>query len=92
MHPEYAALAQRIERVWPGSRLQPLSVAEMESVVATFPGVPRHYLQFLRDIGWGSLGDNFTFYSGLVLPSDVFDVETARTLPGVLLFGDDFAG
>src|SRR5262245_60066240 len=76
MHPDHAALAKRIDRVHPDSRLEPLSEAQLQSIAAEFPGAPQHYLQFLRDIGWGSFGDNFMFYSGPVAPSDVFDVET----------------
>ena len=93
MSPERATLAERIRRVLPASRFEPVPPAGIQSILAEFPGVRHDYLAFLREIGWGHLGEsNFMFYSGLLEPSDIFDIETARSLEGVVLFGDDFAG
>ena len=57
-----------------------------------FPDVPGHYLEFLQHVGWGSLGDNFMLYSGLVEPDGIFDAETAAGLAGIVFLGDNFAG
>jgi hypothetical protein len=93
MSPELVTLAERIRRVLPESRFKPVSPAEIQSILAEFPDVPHDYLAFLREIGFGTLGEwNFMLYSGLTAPADIFDIETARSFEGVVLFGDNFAG
>jgi hypothetical protein len=64
----------------------------LAKLCAQFPDVPEHYLDFLRHVGSGSLGDNFMIYSGPVGPEDIFDDETAAGLVGIVFFGDNFAG
>jgi hypothetical protein len=89
---DYAALLAAIHRVFPACRLEALAEPELAAISRRFPGVPEHYLEFLRHVGWGSLGDNFMLYSGLVEPDEIFDSETAASLPGLVFFGDNFAG
>jgi hypothetical protein len=89
---DYAALLAAIHRVFPTCRLEPVAEPEMAAISRRFPGVPEHYLEFLRHIGWGSLGDNIMLYSGLVAPDEIFDAETAAGLVGVVFLGDDFSG
>ena len=55
--------------------------------------MPAHYTDFLRRIGWGSLGSgHFMIHSGLVGPGDIFGALTAAELTGLVLLGDDFGG
>jgi hypothetical protein len=89
---DYAALLIAIHRVFPACRLQRVAEAELAAIRIQFPDVPGHYLEFLRHVGWGSLGGNFMLYSGLVEPDEIFDTETAAGLAGVLFFGDNFSG
>jgi len=89
---DYAALLSAIHRVFPSCRLEPVAKAELDAISRRFPGVPQHYLAFLRQVGWGSLGDNFMLYSGLVEPDVIFDAETAPGLVGLVFLGDNFAG
>jgi hypothetical protein len=89
---DYAALLATIHRVFPACRLKPVAEPELTAISRRFPGVPEHYREFLRHVGWGSLGDNFMLYSGLVEPDGIFDPETAAGLAGFVFLGDNFAG
>lgn len=89
----YVELAASIRRVFPASRLEPVTPEQLAAELRDHPDAPADYLEFLRRVGWGSLGDgNFMIYSGLVEPVDIFDPVTAADLPGLLLLGDDFGG
>jgi hypothetical protein len=93
MADEFEALAAAIHRVFPRSRIEPATEEQLAALRRDYPEVPAHYLEFLRRVGWGSLGDgNFMIYSGLVEPADIFGAVTAAELSGVLLLGDDFGG
>lgn len=82
-----------IARVFPTSRLTPVGEAELAAIVEQCPGVPAHYLAFLREVGWGRLGNgNFMIYSGPCGPTEFFDAESAALLDGIVFFGDDFSG
>jgi hypothetical protein len=89
---DYAALLAAIHRVFPACRLEPVAEPELAAISRRFPGVPEHYLDFLRHVGWGSLVDNFMLYGGLVEPDEIFDAETAAGLAGIVFLGDNFAG
>jgi hypothetical protein len=92
MADDFAALSATIRRVCPGAELERLTEAQVELVRRGHPGVPDHYLAFLREVGWGSLRSSLMLYSGLIEPGEVFDEETACGLNGLLFFGDDFSG
>jgi hypothetical protein len=90
---DFEALAASIRRVFPGSRIETATEEELAAVRRDHPDTPAHYTEFLRRVGWGSLGGgNFMIYSGPVGPADIFDEATAAKLAGVLLLGDDFGG
>lgn len=89
---DYATLRAAIHRVFLTCRLEPVAEPELAVIRSRFPGVPEHYLDFLRHVGWGWLGDNFMLYSGLVEPDEIFDAETAAGLAGLVFLGDNFAG
>ncbi len=93
MTDEMAQLLRTIRHVYPTSRLRPVGPADLAAIRAKYPGVPEHFLEFLRQVGAGGLGDgNFMIYGGLTEPSEVFDPETAGRLEGIVFFGDDLSG
>ncbi len=92
MAEDFTRLHDAIRRFFPTARLTPLGEAELSAIRSEFPQVPDHYLNFLRHVGWGSLGDNFMLYSGLVEANEIFDSRTSADLAGILFLGDDFAG
>jgi hypothetical protein len=89
---DFAPLLDAIRRVFPTARLTPVGDAEVAAIRSQFPDVPDHYLNFLRHVGWGSLGDNFMLYSGLVEANEIFDSRTPADLAGILFLGDNLAG
>ena len=93
MADDFEALAASIHRVFPRSRIEPATEEQLAANRRDYPDAPAHYTEFLRRVGWGSLGGgNFMIYNGLVGPAEVFDAATAAELAGVALLGDDFSG
>jgi hypothetical protein len=92
MAEDFAPLLTRLRRVFPHAQLETLSDSQLAAIREQHRGVPEHYLAFMREVGWGSLGDSFMLYGGLVGPEEIFDPETAAELGGLLLFGDDLSG
>src|SRR6266852_7267526 len=93
MADDFASLLADIRRALPASRFTPVSEPELAAIRQRYPGVPEHYLAFLRHVGYGSLGDsNFLVYSGPCEPGDFFDPRTAAGLPGIVFIGDNLAG
>jgi hypothetical protein len=92
METDYTSMAANIRRVFPASDFTPVPGPELASIREQYPGVPEHYLAFLRHVGYGSLGDNFMVYSGPVEPDEIFDASTVAELTGIVLIGDNFAG
>ena len=89
----FEVLATSIRRVFPESRIEPVTEEQLAAVRREYPDAPVHYTEFLRRVGWGSLGrSNFMLYSGLVGPADIFDPATAAELSGLAILGDDFSG
>jgi hypothetical protein len=72
--------------------LESVTEPELATIRRQHPGVPEHYLKFLRLIGYGSLGGTFMIYSGLVASDEIFDPDTAAALDGLLFFRDNYSG
>ncbi|MDA7980818.1 MAG: SMI1/KNR4 family protein [Pirellulales bacterium] len=55
-------------------------------------GVPDEYIEFLRQVGYGRIGNSqFQFFDGVVFVDEIFGYETPET-ENVLIFGDDYQG
>ena len=89
---DFETLAASIQRAFPASRLERLTEVQIAEIRCHYPVVPHHYLDFLRWIGWGSLGSSLMLYSGLCKPGDFFDAEIAVQLFGILFLGDNLGG
>jgi hypothetical protein len=76
----------------PQSRLTPLTEAGLRPVLGRYPDLPDHLRELFTVVGVGTIGDGRYMIHGTLDPLDVFDVETARGLEGIVLVGDDFAG
>ncbi len=69
---------------------RPLTSAEIDRLVAEHPDLPRDYLAYLRDFGWGETPRGHVIYSGPISPDEVYP-----QLPGDkqrVLIGDDMQG
>lgn len=90
---DFEALAASIYRVFPNSRIEPATEEQLAATQRDYPDAPAHYTEFLRRVGWGSLGGgNFMIYSGLVGAAELYDEVTAAELADVVFLGDDFGG
>ena len=92
MTEDFEPLRKTLQRVFPDTRLKPATEAEVISLRERYPEVPEHYLAFLSELGWGSLGDTFMVYSGLVEPDEIFDPRMTAGLEGLVFLGDTFGG
>jgi hypothetical protein len=90
MTEDFGPLLTALRRVYPTSQLEAVAEPKLDAIRRRYPGVPEHYLAFLRQVGYGSIGGTFMVYSGLCEPDDIFDPATAAELDGLLFFGDDF--
>lgn len=84
----FGPLLAVLQREFPDCRLEPVSESGLATIRRLYPGVPEHYLAFLREVGWGSLRGWLMLYSGPVEPDDIFDSDTAAELAGLVFFGD----
>src|SRR5262245_17993998 len=87
MTEDFGPLLATLRRVFPTSSLEPVAEAELEAIRRGHPGVPSHYLAFLRQVGYGMLGGTLVLYSGLVEPDEIFATRAA-SLEGIAFFGD----
>lgn len=92
MADDFDALAESIRRVFPRVRLDPATDEQLAAIRRDHPGVPVHYLEFLRRVGWGPLGGSLMFYSGLCEPDEILDEASAAKLMGLLFLGDNLGG
>ncbi len=72
-----------------------LSEAEVQRELVE--GVPEDYIDFLREVGYGTVnGTYFNFYGGLVEVDEIlghlYDEDSHPELKDILLFGDNFSG
>lgn len=74
------------------SSLKPCDEARLAEIQRIHPNAPSDYLEFLRLVGAGNIGEaQYILYSGLVEPQDVYG-DTPPSLEHVVLFGDDLQG
>lgn len=84
-----------IRRLQKFGALVPMGGADVIDLRRAHPGVPLDFVDFLEEVGSGTVGPapgSFRVYSGLVAPADVYDSGRAARLGGIWLFGDDFQG
>jgi hypothetical protein len=86
------AIRDALRARYPESRLKPLSPSEIAGLKACYPGFPEHLDLFFREVGCGCIGDSRFMIYPLLEPAEVYDPQTAGSLPGIRLVGDDFAG
>ncbi len=70
--------------------ITPVSDADLEAIKSKFVDVPTQYIEFLKEIGDGEIG-NIQVYGGLIPPSDIYPCPEGD-LSNIVLFGDDFQG
>jgi hypothetical protein len=88
---DFRPLLATLRRLFPALRLEPVAEPELTPIRRQYPGVPEHYLAFLRQVGYGSLGGAFMVYSGPVEPDEIFATRE-ESLAGIVFFGDTFGG
>ncbi|WP_025849825.1 SMI1/KNR4 family protein [Paenibacillus ehimensis] len=76
-------------------QFESLSEAEVQREIVE--GIPQDYIDFLREVGYGTVnGTCFNFYGGLVEVDEIlghlYDEDSHPELKDVLLFGDNFSG
>jgi hypothetical protein len=89
----YDDLVALLEHHHLAQKLTKLTENEIVDLVEMYPEAPKDYIDYLREVGYGDIGDGYyMIYSGLITPDSIFDAETAKELEELLLFGDDFSG
>lgn len=71
--------------------LCPLTTNQIADVLQRHPNVPKDFVDFLQEIGAGTLGpDRYSIYNGMVDATEL--LGEAEIFDHLLLFGDDFSG
>jgi hypothetical protein len=74
-----------------GTKIKPLDDEKASKLSDEF-SVPEDYVAFLRNVGYGRIGNSqFQFFDGVAFVDEIFGYETPET-ENVLLFGDDYQG
>ena len=82
----YSDLRARLSESGTLNRLTPVTSADADAIKQEWPGIPPDYLDFLVEIGYGTLGqDCYNIYGGPIRPDEVYDSQTATTLGDLLL-------
>ena len=68
-----------------------LTDADIARLAAERPGLPRDYLKYLRDAGWGTAPSGHMIYSGPIPPDEVYPELGDGDFRRVLI-GDDTQG
>ena len=67
--------------------------ADVASLAKKYPQIPADYVDYLREIGWGPIGNStYVIYQGPINADNIYDGETAKELSHILFFGDNFSG
>jgi len=89
---EPAAFREHLVNQHSGTELEVIGSEREAKIRSDYPWLPEDYLIFLKEVGWGCIGDSrYMIYEGPMEPSEIFDAETALGLEGVVIVGDDFA-
>src|SRR2546427_12141332 len=91
MQNDHTRLKAVIERTWPDSHLEPVTEEGAAKLLEQYPGLPGHYVDFLRHIGWGSLGMHFALYSGPVDAKEIYGPRATSRLGQLVLIGDNYS-
>lgn len=84
---KYEHILVNIENLQSLSQLNDEELLQLQSSVE---GLDCDYLEFLRTIGFGNLGE-IQLYSGLISPTTVYSTKQGE-LDHIVLFGDDQQG
>ncbi|BCJ05789.1 hypothetical protein PRtIB026_A44150 [Pseudomonas sp. RtIB026] len=77
----------------PLSKLTTAEAQMLSALAGPHSQVPADYLAFIRELGWGEVGEAaYMLYEGLLTPDQVYDEDGDNALEGILLFGDDLQG
>src|SRR5262245_30923669 len=71
----------------------PMREAEVAALAKKYPQIPADYVDYLREVGWGPIGNStYVIYQTLMNADAIYDDEPAKELSHILFFGDNFAG
>lgn len=77
-----------LSKITDRSDLEPLTHEAIEEIRRECPHAPKAYFAFLREVGWGDIGD-MMIYSGLV-PSEEFHADISPLGSEIMVFGDNW--
>lgn len=92
MMKRYSDLRDLMVQAGLSSKLKRLSEKTIRNIRNHYEGVPEDYLDYLREIGWGNIGDGcYVVYNMLMEPDFIYGEPIEDDLKEVLFFGDNFS-
>jgi hypothetical protein len=88
----YKDIIEKINQIPTNYNFSKLPAENLEKELL-FGEVPIDYLDFLKEVGFGSVSESyFMFYEGLIPAEEIFDTDINSELNNIYLFGDNFSG
>lgn len=72
--------------------MEKLSDPEIQAIKEKHRRLPKEYIRWLSDQGWGEQESGIMLYSSPLHANEIFGNQFPSDLEGVLLIGDDMAG
>ena len=85
-------LVRSINGKFPVSSFSEVTQEDFENTERQFGDIPSEVKQLYTKLGYGCIGDGYFQIHFFLEPIDIYDVDTAQQLDGILIVGDDFAG
>ncbi len=67
-----------------------LSESKIAKIVENYPGLPKDYIEYLKNVGWGQAENGHMIYSEPLGPKEVYGDDF--DCKDIILLGDDFQG
>lgn len=69
------------------SNMRKLSSIQLVAILKAFKQVPKDYLNFLKEVGNGTIGpQKFVIYNNLLTSEDIFSQEDSNLFKDILFF------
>lgn len=92
MKEKFLTVLKQMEQVGLTEHIISLGEEEIQRLKLDNPGIPSDYVSYLREIGYGPIGNIYMVYGGLTSPVEIFGVRGDANLENIVLIGDGFSG
>lgn len=85
-------IVKAINEKFPRSSFLEVPQEKFKCIEEQFGEIPSDLKELYMKLGYGGVGDSYFSIHFFLEPTDIYDVDMAQQLDGILIVGDDFAG